>query len=230
MTADAILSSFDFYRGASAARRAEYASAATVVHLVEHQTFYGEGDLCPHFGLIGQGDIRVFKIGPGGRELTLYHVRDGEPCLVNMLCVFLSRAAMASAIVEAATDAVVIPAAAIRKWITSDERLRAFAFETMAARLVEVMTLAAEISVSRMDARLAALLLRRTERHADGGTIEATHDGLAGELGTAREVVSRLLKEFERSGALRLGRGHITVTNGPALQDVADSARNVIRS
>jgi len=164
--------------------------------------------------------VRVFKEAPGGREITLYHVRDGEPCLINMLCVFLGCPATASSVAEAPTHAVVVPAAAVRKWITTDELIRSYVFETMAARLTEVMTLAVEISVSRMDVRLAGLLLRLVSVHADE-TVSLTHDELAAELGTAREIVSRLLKEFERAGALRLARGHVTVVDQSRLIGLA---------
>jgi CRP/FNR family transcriptional regulator, anaerobic regulatory protein len=223
MTADTILHSFEFYRLATPQQRGDYLTAATAVSLPEGAAFYRERDLCPHIAFVGRGDIRVFKEAPGGREITLYHVRDGEPCLINMLCVFLGCPATASSVAEARTDAVIVPAAVVRKWITTDERIRSYVFETMAARLTEVMTLAVEISVSRMDARLASLLLRLVSVHADG-TLPLTHDELAAELGTAREVVSRLLKEFERAGAVRLARGHITVIDQTRLTAVAASA------
>jgi CRP/FNR family transcriptional regulator, anaerobic regulatory protein len=223
MTADAILRSFEFYRLATPQQRDEYLTAATAVSLPAGAAFYRECDVCPHIAFVGRGDIRVFKEAAGGREITLYHVRDGEPCLINMLCVVLGCPATASSVAEAPTEAVVVPAAIIRKWITTDERIRSYVFETMAARLTEVMTLAVEISVSRMDARLASLLLRLVSVHADG-ILVLTHDELAAELGTAREVVSRLLKEFERVGAIRLARGHITVIDPPRLAGLSASA------
>jgi CRP/FNR family transcriptional regulator len=214
MTSDAILLSFDFYRLAPPPLRAELASMTTAVSLREGATFYREGDVCPHFGLVGRGDIRVFKGAPGGREITLYHVRDGEPCLLNMLSVFLRRPAAATAVVETATEAVVVPADAVRKWLTISESVRTFVFEAMSTRVTEVMTLAIEVSVSRMDVRLASLLLKLAD---DGRTIHLTHDELAAELGTVREVVSRLLKEFERSRTVRLARGLVTIVDPSAL-------------
>jgi CRP/FNR family transcriptional regulator len=223
MTADAILRSFDFYRLATPDRRAEYAAAVTTVSLPARAVFYREGDVCGHVGLVGLGDIRVFRTTPGGREITLYHVRDGEPCLANMLSVFLERPAVASAVIEAPTRAAIVPASAIRQWLSTDASVRAFVFEMMATRLTDVMTLAVEIGVSRMDARLASLLVRLLDRHTPDHTIRLTHDELAAELGTAREVVSRLLKEFERAGALRLARGRIVVVESSQLEALASS-------
>ena len=217
MLARTILASFAFYRSATSESRAQLEAATTVVSLPKGATFYREGDRCPHFGLVGRGDIRVFKLGPVGREITLYHVRDGEPCLLNMLSVFLDRPVAATAVIEAATEAVLVPAAVIRNWLTLNESVRTFVFEAMSVRLTDVMTLAVEVSISRMDVRLASLLLKRADVHQ---TIYRTHEELAAELGTVREVVSRLLKEFERGGALQLGRGHVTIVDPCKLASV----------
>jgi CRP/FNR family transcriptional regulator, anaerobic regulatory protein len=222
MASDAVLLSFDFYRLAPPQLRAELASTTTAVSLSEGAIFYREGDLCPHFGLVGRGDIRVFKGAAEGREITLYHVRDGEPCLLNMLSVFLQRPAAATAVVESATEAVIVPADAVRKWLTISESVRSFVFEAMSTRVTEVMTLAIEVSVRRMDVRLASLLLKL----ADGDrAIHLTHDQLAAELGTVREVVSRLLKEFERSRTVRLARGLVTIVDPSALAELVPSER-----
>src|SRR5687767_2730930 len=217
MTADAILGSFDFYRQAAPESRAQLAASPTRVSLRKRATFYREGDVCQHFGLVGRGDIRVFKGAATGREITLYHVRDGEPCLLNMLSVFLDRPAAATAVVEVDTEAIVVPANVIRMWLSIHETVRTFVFEAMSVRLADVMTLAVEISIRRMDVRLASLLLNLADVNR---SIHLTHDELAAELGTAREVVSRLLKEFERSGALHLGRGHVTVADPSILASV----------
>ena len=186
--------------------------------------FYREGDLCPSFALVGRGEIRVFKTSVTGREITLYHVQDGEPCLVNVLCVFLGRPAMASAIVEAPTDAVVVPAAVFREWVSAYDSVRRFVFETMAARVVDVMTLVEEVAFGKMDARLAQLLVRRFSMKGLAlRVLSTTHEELAAELGTAREVVSRLLKEFERLGAIGLARGRVDLRDGALLQRLAES-------
>jgi CRP/FNR family transcriptional regulator len=217
VTPDAVLGSFDFYRLAAKESRAQLAAATTIVSLRKGATFYREGDVCQHLGLVGRGDIRVFKGAATGREITLYHVRDGEPCLLNMLSVFLDRAAAATAVVEAETEAIVVPANVIRTWLSIHENVRTFVFEAMSVRLTEVMTLAVEVSIRRMDVRLASLLLTLADVHR---AVHLTHDELAKELGTAREVVSRLLKEFERSGALHLGRGHVTIVDPSMLARV----------
>jgi CRP/FNR family transcriptional regulator len=220
VTADAILGSFDFYRQVAPEWRAQLAAATTIVSLRKGATFYREGDVCDHFGLVGHGNIRVFKSAATGREITLYHVRDGEACLLNMLSVFLGRPAAATAVVEADTEALVVPANVIRKWLSIHESIRTFVFEAMSVRLTDVMTLTVEVSIRRMDVRLASLLLNLADVNR---AVHLTHDELAAELGTAREVVSRLLKEFERSGALHLGRGHVAIVDPSLLASVVAS-------
>ena len=219
-----ILERFAFYQQAPAPEQVRLAQATAAVRLQAGGSFYREGDLCPSFALVGRGEIRVFKTSVTGREITLYHVQDGEPCLVNVLCVFLGRPAMASAIVEAPTDAVVVPAAVFREWVSAYDSVRRFVFETMAARVVDVMTLVEEVAFGKMDARLAQLLVRRFSMKGLAlRVLSTTHEELAAELGTAREVVSRLLKEFERLGAIGLARGRVDLRDGALLQRLAES-------
>src|SRR5512140_1211076 len=108
-----ILEMFPFYRQSPGSLRAAISEAAEYAQLPPDAFFYHEGDPCGHVALVGRGSIRVFKIGETGREVTLYHVQDGEACLVNMLCVMLGRPAMATAQVEVATEAVVFPGAVV---------------------------------------------------------------------------------------------------------------------
>jgi CRP/FNR family transcriptional regulator len=221
VTKDEILETFEFYAVASGSDRRTMMAAATAVHLPEGTAFYREGDTCRDVGLVIRGDIRVYKTTSTGREVTLYHVRDGHPCLVNMLSVFLHRGAMASAVIEAPTEALVISADVFRNLLTSSAPLQRFVFETMAERLVDVMTLVEEIVVRRMDARLASWLLREFAASPAQPVISATHEEIAGELGTAREVVSRVLKEFERKGSIRLARARIVLLDDRGLSKSA---------
>jgi CRP/FNR family transcriptional regulator, anaerobic regulatory protein len=212
VTNDDILVTFDFYAAAPEHDRRTLRDAVVGAQLAEHAVFYREGEHCRDVGLVVRGDIRVFTTTPSGREVTLYHVRDRHPCLVNMLSVFLHRGAMASAVVEAPTEALLIRADVFRNLLTSSAALQRFVFETMAERMVDVMTLVEEVVVRRMDARLAAWLLRRFEESAEP-VIAMTHEEIAAELGTAREVVSRLLKDFERKGSVHLSRARILLVD-----------------
>jgi CRP/FNR family transcriptional regulator len=164
----------------------------------------------------------VFKVGETGREITLYHVQEGQTCLINMLCVFLGKPAMATAAVETPVEAVIIPAAAFRDWVRTRDSIRHFIFETMAERMVAVMTLVEEVAFRRMDTRLAAALLNRFDQAQPANFIATTHEEIAAELGTAREVVSRLLKELERQGAVHLARGRVELHDAALLRRLAE--------
>lgn len=214
-----ILGQFTFYREAPPPLRAQIAEAGTFASLPRGTTFYREGETCEQFAVVGRGNIRVFKTAASGREMTLYHVQDGQPCLVNMLCILLGRPAMATAVVEAPTEAVVLNGATFRDWVNKNAVVRSYVFETMAERLVEVMTLAEEIAFEKMDRRVAGLLVQRFSRDR---AIAVTHEELAAELGTAREVVSRLLKDFEGMGAIAMARGRLELRNASLLRDFAD--------
>jgi CRP/FNR family transcriptional regulator len=214
VTKEEILETFPFYAAVADVDRRTMMDAAVAVQLPEGTPFYREGDICQEVGLVGRGDIRVFKTMSNGREVTLYHVRDRHPCLVNMLSVFLARGAMAAAALETQTDVVLIRSDVFRKMLTTSAALQRFVFETMAERLVDVMTLVEEVVVRRLDARLASWLLRG---FATGSAIAVTHDEIAAELGTAREVVSRVLKELERRGAIRLSRARIMLIDDRVL-------------
>jgi CRP/FNR family transcriptional regulator len=211
-----------FIREAPPDLKEEIAEAATVVRLDAGDYFLREGDTCGHFAILVSGRIRVFKLGEGGHEITLYHVSPGEACPLNVSCILSDREVPAMAMVEEAVEAVLIPAADFRRMVARHESLRSFVFQVFSTRLTEVMSLVEEVAFRRMDRRLARrledLFAQGERAQAEIGT---THAEIAAELGTAREVVSRLLKEFERLGALRLSRGRIRLRNATVLGRIA---------
>lgn len=214
-----VLEKFSFYREAPPPLRGKIAEEGAFAALPAGATFYREGETCENFAVVGRGNIRVFKTAVSGREMTLYHVQDGQPCLVNMMCILLGRPAMATAVVEAPTEAVVLSGATFRDWVNEHPVVRSYVFETMAERLAEVMNLAEEIAFGKMDRRVAGLLV---QRFSGNRAFAATHEEIAVELGTAREVVSRLLKDFERMGAIVMARGRLELRDASLLRDLAD--------
>ncbi len=211
-----ILDRLPFYREASVADRAEIAAAAVHVTLAPGANLYREGDVCGEFFVVGSGTVRVLKVGETGREITLYHVQDGESCLVNTLSVLQREPAVAAARVETQVEVVLLAGATVRKWVRTRDWIRTYMIAMTARRLIDVVTLIEEVVFGRMDSRLARLLL---QEFGAGRFFGATHEEIAAQLGTAREVVSRLLKEFERQGAIRLGRGRIELLDEAALRE-----------
>jgi len=207
---------FAFYQQAPAALQATIVAAAEPLRISTGADLFREGDECKVLAFVAKGSMRVFKTGEGGREITLYHVEDGQSCLVNMLSVLVRKPAVATARSEVPTEGVIIPGAAVREWVQASDLIRAYAIETMAERLIAFMTLFEEVAFGKMDARLAAFLLQRFESKP---FVAATHEEIAAELGTAREVVGRLLKDFATAGAIEVGRGRLELRNEAILRE-----------
>lgn len=212
-----ILERLNFYRDAPAELQSTIAAAARYVKLAPGDFLFREGDASSEFAAVGAGSIRVFRIGATGREITLYHVRSQQSSLVSMLAVLLSRPVIATGQAEVETEAVVLPASALREWVITSDPMRRYIFETVTRALVDVTTLLEDIAFRTMESRLAALLL---EHFATTDVISMRHEDIAAELGTAREVVSRLLENCERRGAINLSRGRVEVRDETVLRQL----------
>lgn len=217
-----ILARIPFFEAASHGLREAFAAEGRVVRLKAGEFFLREGDACGQFAILVSGRLRVFKLAESGHEITLYHVGPGEACPLNVSCILSDRPVPAMAVAEEDSEALVTSAVTFRRWVAEHEPLRTFVFQMFSTRLAEVMSLVEEVAFRRMDQRLAHRLLELFR--ADAGprdSVAVTHAELASDLGTAREVVSRLLKEFERVGAIGLARGHIQLRSLARLESLA---------
>ena len=143
-----------------------------------------------------------------GRALTLYRIEPGESCILTASCVLSARPFPAFAEAETDVDALAVPADAFRQWFEASPPWRRYVFDLLARRFADVVELVEAVAFRRVDERLAAHLLAEGDAE---GRIARTHEALASDLGTSREVVSRVLKEFEREGLVALGRGEVVV-------------------
>jgi len=222
MDTSSILGLFDFFREAPEPLRREMEQAAEHVRLDQGTYYCHMGDPCTRVALLGRGRIRVFKTGENGREITLYQVTPGETCLLTLNGALTGQPYPASAIAEEDVEAAAIPVPKFRSWVDRDTALRRFIFDVMAQRLSDLMTLVDEVTFNRMDRRLAEFLLDKFgQSPARDATLAMTHDQIASELGTAREVISRLLKDLERQAAVRLGRGRVDLLDASRLRESA---------
>lgn len=168
---------------------------------------YREGDACPAIAFALSGEIRVYKIGETGREITLYEIGPGETCILNASCILSGKAYPAHAVTLADTDVLLVRSAVFKRLMEQSEQMRRFVFSIMSERMATVMELVEEVAFGRVDRRLLDYLMEKSE----GGRLEATHQKIANDLGTSREVVSRLLKELEKKNTVRLSRNAITL-------------------
>lgn len=172
------------------------------------------GDACEHFFLVARGSVRVQRLSETGREIVLYRIGPGESCILTTAALLAAERYSAEAVAETVVETIGFPASTFDILVSTSRSFRAAVFATYAARLAELMLLVEEVAFKRVDVRLARCLLRLQDGSA---TVPLTHRELAIELGTAREVVSRQLKEFERRGWVRLRTGAVVVENDPAM-------------
>ncbi len=175
---------------------------------------FDEGSPCRGFPLVLSGAVRVARGSPGGRTLELYRVTPGELCVVSTSCLFGTTPMTAHGQASEATDLALLSPPGFDRWM-AHEPFRHYVFGIFADRLSDLMALAEAVAFQRLDQRLAAALLGR------GTQVQTTHQALADELGTVREIVSRLLARFERSGWVRLGRERIELVDSMALRALA---------
>lgn len=166
---------------------------------------------CSGFPLVLEGSVRVSKAAPSGRELVLYRVSPGEGCILSGACLLGHVDYSARGVAETDVMLLGIPPELFHRLILEHEPFRRFVFDMYGARLAEVMEAVEEVAFRRLDQRLAQLLIQR------GPVVNATHQNLADELGTVREVISRLLRGFEERGWVRLERERVTVVDPKSL-------------
>lgn len=175
---------------------------------------FDEGAPCQGFPLVLRGAVRVARGAANGRSLELYRVTPGELCVVSTSCLFGQQALTAHGETTEPTELVLLSPAGFERW-SAHEPFRRFVFRIFADRLADLMALAEAVAFQRLDQRLATALL------GHGATLRLTHQALADELGTAREIVTRLLKRFEQRGWVALGRERIELRDAAALRAVA---------
>jgi CRP/FNR family transcriptional regulator len=200
------------------------AAPATLTRIVEHgihrkvragMVLFDAHTPCAGFPLILSGTVKVLQRYPNGRELPLYRVHPGESCLLSGSCLLGHSDYTATGIAETDVELLVLPPADFHALIASDEAFRRHVFSLFGERLATLLSLVEAIAYQKLDQRLAALLL------AKGDPVQATHQVLADELGSVREIVSRLLRVFEDRGWVDLARERIRITDRAALAALA---------
>jgi CRP/FNR family transcriptional regulator, anaerobic regulatory protein len=187
---------------------------ATLVDAPAGTLLFEEGAPCQGFPMVLEGQVRVARGSPGGRRLELYRVTPGDLCVVSSSSLFGHASLTAHGQAVERTRLVMLGAQGFERWCRHED-FRRFVFSVFAERLADLMSLAEAVSFQRLDQRLAQALL------GHGPALQTTHQALADELGTVREMVSRLLSRFERAGWVRLGRERIEIVDGVALRAVA---------
>ena len=218
-----VLGKYSFYVNSDAGQRIELLDAAHPVEAGDGQLVLEAGYACRDVVLVGSGRIRTFIVGESGREVTLYYVHPGESCPVNLGAAMMGIGAFADACVSGELLGAAIPAQDFREISGRNAAVHDYVCSATALRFGEVIDLIREITMRRIDHRLADYLLRKfDESAASPPAAEVTQHTIALDLGTAREVVSRRLHELEVNGAVELRRGKIVLQDRVALHRVID--------
>lgn len=181
--------------------------AAQTVSVPSGEVAFRKGDACRSFILVLAGCVRVQLSSEGGREVTLYRVRPGDTCALTTSCLVGKEDYPAEAVVEEDVTALMIPDSEFRQALLDSEPFRLFVFRGFSGRLCAIVSRMEMVTLRTIDERLAAQLLK--------GDVDVlsniTHQALASEIGTAREVVSRKLSSFESDGLIKSSRGRIEI-------------------
>ncbi|HXD43296.1 MAG TPA: Crp/Fnr family transcriptional regulator [Ramlibacter sp.] len=186
-------------------------AAGRAIEVPAGAVLFSEREACKGFPLVLEGEVRVSRASPDGRALELYRVGPGELCLVSSACLFRTEPMLANGVATRPTTLLLIPPEAFRSWLDSTG-FRNLVLGLFAERMADLTSLVDAIAFQHLDQRLAAALL------GHGRELAVTHQALAQELGTVREIVTRLLRRFEREGWVELSRERIRILDSAALR------------
>jgi CRP/FNR family transcriptional regulator len=200
--------------------------AAQLVEISAGTTIFHEASPCKEFMWLLEGSVRVFKNSEEGREVTVYRVSPGELCLLSLNSLLGGDSYPASAKSDTLTKGLMITAQQFHHLMENSRGFRNYVLQALVERLTDVMSLISDVTFRRLDLRLACLLGQQFER-SGGMPLKITHAELACEMGTTREVISRILKEFERQQCISLNRGQIHLVSQDGLEWFTNNTRGV---
>ena len=180
-------------------------------------TVFRPGDECRNLLFLIRGRVRVFMTGDNGREIVLSHLNGGDLCVFTLTTLLQTAAYSVEAITEEPTRAACLPASDFREAFARSRGFQDYILENLSMRMHDTLFLLQQVAFDRLETRLANFLLRNAREREE---IEITHQQIASELGTTREMVSRILKSMERRGCISLRRRHIRLTDTHGLQAI----------
>lgn len=176
---------------------------------------------CLGLVIVEEGQLRAFVLSEGGKEITLFRLFELDFCLFTASCVFSGIQFDVSIEVEKDTEFWLIPPNVYRELMEKSAAVANYTNELMASRFSEVMWLIEQVMFKSFDKRLAAFLIEESNIE-NSDRLEITHERIANHLGSAREVVTRMLKYFQNEGAVKLSRGAVEITDRKKLSEIAD--------
>jgi CRP/FNR family transcriptional regulator len=167
------------------------------------------GDPIVYMPLLLKGQLRILREDEEGHELLLYYIRPGETCAMSLTCCSGNAVSNVRAVAEEDTELLLLPIQIIDEWTTKYPSFKSFILKTYQKRFEELLNTFDSIAFHNLDDRLSQLLKQKSEK--EGRELKTTHQELANQLNSSREVISRLLKQMERKGKIQMGRNKITL-------------------
>jgi CRP/FNR family transcriptional regulator len=194
-------------------------SQAQYVELPAGAAICDEGQICSHLALVIEGIGRVYKLSPSGREVTLYRIYGGESCVLTASCIMNQDSFPAMAVSETAIRGLLINPVNVRDWFCRDDEWQHFIFRLLSHRLSDIISVVEEVAFKRIDVRLAEQFVKSLDQ--GGEIVNKTHAEIAADVGSSREVVSRILKDFVLRGLIKSSRGNIEIIDRQGIIDLA---------
>lgn len=211
---DLLLNTFPALAALPREQLATLRAAVTYPTLAEGDLAYQEGSPCPAYLMCLSGRTRVYKSSESGREILIYRVATGGTCVLTTQCLLSGGTFPAASVAETATRLAAVPAPAFNELMARSDVFRRITLDDYGRLLSELFTLIDEVAFAPLDLRLARRIIALADAH---GTVSATHQQIAQDLGTVREMVSRHLAEWERAGLIRTARGAVHLVDRAAL-------------
>lgn len=212
---------FPALTGLAPATRDEIFAAGQIIRLPAGQMLMQQNQQCRYVPLVLSGILRVFKVSAGGREITLFRTGPGDTCLVSIACQLRCEDFPALAEVEEEATLFMLPTASYHKLLDGQAAWKDFLVSTLYGHLLTSLEILEAVAFDRTDKRLITWLWDKCGGHQ--AEIRTTHEAVAIELGTAREVISRLLGDLRERGVVSLGRGRIKIINPDALRTLNET-------
>ena len=191
---------------------------SSVVTLAADHTVFHQGDACSNYLIILDGKVKVFTRAENGREILLYRLFTGDSCVITTSCLFGNKNYPAEGKTETPVTALAIPVTQFNQAVQRSTTFRELVFSAFSSHLSELITLVEEVAFGKIDVRLAKHLIGQCD---ENNILASTHQNIATELGSAREVISRQLKELESKGYIKISRGNIEIIDLASIKDVA---------
>lgn len=177
------------------------------------------GQACLGFSFILKGILRVYRINDEGREVTLYKLKQGDSCFLTTLCILSDEENYAFVEVEEDATLAFIPMEIFKEYILEDKAYLKYIFKNLYGKFDHVINALEKITFDSIEKRIIHYLKQAAKKTSGIAIIYTTHEKIAIDIGSSREVVSRTLKNLEKSGIIELARGKIKILNISTLQE-----------